>query len=208
MYLTKEIHKVLTLRSKIGYWKGEVRDDVLHKYRFEFDQFIAGFQGYVHDSVISVTWSHFMYQVNEMKHHTADMPSDLMEPSTFCEFHEHILDRILFQCFLKQSQQRVYKVFLPILEDLFAFADCIENEKNESRLFNKCQSIHSQFTEHRNKFIATLIQVEKDGSGRLYNILNSTNNNRFQYLFVNQGELDVFVRDLLTRLCVDAEYKK
>ncbi|KAI8881064.1 hypothetical protein K501DRAFT_253958 [Backusella circina FSU 941] len=207
MYITKEIHKVLILRAKIGYWKGEFRDDVLHKYRFEFDQFISGFQGYVHDSVINLTWSHFMYQVKEMKHHTEDMPSDLMEPSTFREFHEHILDRILFQCFLKQSQQRVYKMFLPILEDLFAFADCIENEKNESRLLIKCQSIHTRFTEHRSKFIGTLIQVEKDGSGRLYNILNSTNNNRFQYLFVNQGELDVFVRDLLTRLCADTEYK-
>lgn len=191
----------------------------LYQYRFQFDQFLRSLQGYVHDTVINETWHIFMDQIQELNRKTESSSSEyvsvIMQPHMFKSYHEHILDRILYQCFLKQSQQRIFQTLQPILEDMLMFANVIDSysysrNQQEDKLLTKCHHIFNDFQRHVRLFVRVLKVLEEKGTGRLGNILNSTNN-EFRDLYgkheAKKG-LDVFVKDLLTRIDLNMYYEK
>ncbi|KAG1310951.1 hypothetical protein G6F64_004176 [Rhizopus arrhizus] len=190
----------------------------LYRYRFQFDQFLRALQGYVYDTVISETWHMFMEQVQDLniktKSNSTGYISVIMQPQMFKSYHEHILDRILYQCFLKQSQQRIFKVLQPILQDVLDFASIIDiyyysGNREEHEFIAKCEHVFDGFQNHVWQFVNVLKLLEEKGSGRLGNILNSTNN-EFRDLYgkheAKKG-LDVFVKDLLTRIDLNTYYE-
>lgn len=137
-----------------------------------------------------------------------------MEPHSFRDYHEHVLDRILFQCFLKQSQTRIFQVLHPVLEDIIFFSAILDDYaskdiENEDKLSMKCRRIFEQFQKHAQVFVKVLLLLETKGSGRLTNILNSTRHSIFNELYARheaKNGMDVFVKDLLTRLVLNGYY--
>ncbi|CEP12780.1 hypothetical protein [Parasitella parasitica] len=203
-------------------WHRESTRDVLFKYRFQMDQFTSALQSYVHDTAVEASWSSFMQNVRAMQAQqtsasnssSKDYVSVIMEPHSFRDYHEHVLDRILFQCFLKQSQTRIFQVLQPVLEDIIFFSAILDDYtakdiENEDKLSLKCRRIFEQFQKHTQVFVKVLQLLETKGSGRLTNILNSTRHSVFNELYARheaKNGMDVFVRDLLTRLVLNGYY--
>ncbi|KAI8644354.1 Spc98 family-domain-containing protein [Parasitella parasitica] len=203
-------------------WHRQSTRDLLFKYRFQMDQFTSALQSYIHDTAIKASWSSFMQHVQAMQaqktsasaNSSKDYVSVIMEPHSFRDYHEHVLDRILFQCFLKQSQTRIFQVLQPVLEDIIFFSAILDDYtvkdiENEDKLSLKCRRIFEQFQKHTQVFVKVLQLLETKGSGRLTNILNSTRHSIFNELYTRHEAkhgMDVFVRDLLTRLVLNGYY--
>ncbi|CAO3618861.1 unnamed protein product [Mucor fragilis] len=205
------------------WYKASTRDAIC-RYRFHMDQFASALQSYIHDTAIEGTWSSFMQHVQAMQsQHTSsnsnssssnDYVSVIMEPHSFRDYHEHVLDRILFQCFLKQSQTRIFKVLRPVLQDIVFFSAilddyAVKDMESEDKLNMKCARIFDQFKNHARVFVSVLQLLETKGSGRLTNVLNSTRPSIFNDLYARheaKNGMDVFVKDLLTRLSLNGYY--
>ncbi|EPB90179.1 hypothetical protein HMPREF1544_03013 [Mucor circinelloides 1006PhL] len=205
-------------------WYKTSTRDAICRYRFQMDQFTSALQSYIHDTAIEGTWSSFMQHVQAMQSQqtssnsnsssSKDYVSVIMEPHSFRDYHEHVLDRILFQCFLKQSQTRIFKVLRPILQDIIFFSAilddyAVKDMDSEDKLNMKCSRIFDQFKNHSRVFISVLQLLETKGSGRLTNVLNSTRPSIFNDLYARheaKNGMDVFVKDLLTRLALNGYY--
>lgn len=197
------------------HWYRTSTRDLIFKYRFQMDQFISALQSYIHDTAIEATWSSFMQNVHAMQ--TQQTPNNnsskdyvlvIMEPHSFRDYHDHVLDRILFQCFLKQSQTRIFQVIRPIMEDVIFFSSILDDYagkeiEHEDKLSMKCRRIFEQFQQHTQVFVKVLQLLETKGSGRLTNVLKATRHDVFIDLYARheaKNGMDVFVKDLLTRL--------
>jgi hypothetical protein len=209
----------------LAWFRPQTRDK-LFRYRFQMQQFMSALESYVHDTAIHGTWISFMQHVTDMHQsqppHTKDSldyVSVIMEPHTFRDYHEHILDCILFQCFLKQSQTRILQLLLPILHDVVLMGaivdDYVQNTdktlEQEDKLGIKCRKMFEQFQQNTKFFVRILVMLESKGSGRLSNILNSRSYSIFNELYgkheAKRGP-DVFVKDLLTRLSLNGFYEQ
>ncbi|OAD05229.1 hypothetical protein MUCCIDRAFT_80323 [Mucor lusitanicus CBS 277.49] len=176
----------------LQWYKTSTRDAIC-RYRFQMDQFTSALQSYIHDTAIEATWSSFMQHVQAMQSQQTSSNSNsnsssssskayvsvIMEPHSFRDYHEHVLDRILFQCFLKQSQTRIFKVLRPVLQDIVFFSVILDDYavrdmESEDKLNMKCARIFDQFKNHARVFVSVLQLLETKGSGRLSNVLNST----------------------------------
>ncbi|GAN02739.1 conserved hypothetical protein [Mucor ambiguus] len=207
----------------LQWYKTSTRDAIC-RYRFQMDQFTSALQSYIHDTAIEATWSSFMQHVQAMQsqrtssnsnsNSSNDYVSVIMEPHSFRDYHEHVLDRILFQCFLKQSQTRIFKVLRPVLQDIVFFSVILDDYaakdmESEDKLHMKCARIFDQFKNHSRVFVSVLQLLETKGSGRLTNVLNSTRPSIFNDLYARheaKNGMDVFVKDLLTRLALNGYY--
>ncbi|KAL9552386.1 hypothetical protein MBANPS3_003797 [Mucor bainieri] len=209
-------------------WYRTSTRDAICRYRFQMDQFTSALQSYIHDTAIEATWSSFMHHVQAMQSQqtssnsnsnsssssSKDYVSVIMEPHSFRDYHEHVLDRILFQCFLKQSQTRIFKVLRPVLQDIVLFSAilddyAVKDMESEDKLNMKCARIFDQFKNHARVFVSVLQLLETKGSGRLSNVLNSTRPSIFNDLYARheaKNGMDVFVKDLLTRLALNGYY--
>ncbi|KAI8378405.1 Spc98 family-domain-containing protein [Blakeslea trispora] len=191
--------------------------DRIFRYRFQLEQFMNGLQSYVYDAVIQNTWHPFMQHVRAMKsNHSDDYVSAMMEPQAFREYHEHVLDCILFQCFLKQSQARIMQVLVPILQDILLFGVVLDDYASnaatpvtinqEEKLEIRCRKLFDQFQRNTAMFLHVLKTLEEKGTGRLSNILKSTRKSIFNELYIKHEAkhgMDVFVKDLMVRLSLN-----
>lgn len=219
--ITKRIYQPLRSLS----WSRPVTRDKLFRYRFQMQQFMSALESYVHDTAIHATWIPFMQHVTDMHQNkppqnkdSLDYVSIIMEPHAFRDYHEHILDCILFQCFLKQSQTRILQLLHPILQGIVFFgvvlddyqANSSKTLEEEDKLGMKCRRIFEHFQINSKIFVRVLMLLESKGSGRLSNILNSTRHSVFNDLYskheAKHGS-DVFVKDLLTRLSLNGFYE-
>lgn len=161
----------------------------IYKYRFELSQFISEFTTYVKSSIIESAWQPFIKNLKQDMIH-------------FKEYHDFVLDCILYPCFLKKGQAKVFEVLQPILKDLSMFYQVLlsarHKRENEEKVELKCRRIFAQFKVHTNIFIKVLSLLETKGSGRLSNILNS---------YYKHQHLDVFVKDLIIRLNMNHFYQ-
>lgn len=173
-------------------------------------------QGYVHDTAIQGTWSRFMQHVKGMQTSSNDVYSIIMEPHRFKEYHEHVLDCILYQCFSKKSQLRVLNTLYATMHDIVIFGAVLDDYtvtdiKAEEKLLMKCKRIFEQFQRHVAVFVRILHLIEEKGSGRLSNILNNTSVNVFKDLYAKHEAklaVDVFVKDLIVRLNLNGFYNE
>lgn len=200
--ITKRMYEPL----KNGVWHRTSIRDTICLYRFQLDQFMTAVQGYIHDTAIQTTWFRFIQHVKNMP--LTDDYAVIMEPYAFREYHEHVLDCILYQCFSKKSQTTVMEVLYAVMHDIIIFGAVLDDytvtdSVGEEKLLMKCRLIFEQFEKHTKIFVRVLRVLEEKGSGRLSNILNTTTSNVFKDLYAKHERnlgVDVFVRDLLVRL--------
>ncbi|GAA5801842.1 hypothetical protein HPULCUR_007297 [Helicostylum pulchrum] len=203
--ITKRMYEPL----KNAKWHRTNTRDTICLYRFQLDQFMNAVQGYVHDTAIKTSWFRFMQHVKEMP--LTDDYAVIMEPYTFKEYHQHVLDCILYKCFSKKSQWSVLEVLQAVMQDIIMFAAILDDYKmtdinGEEKLLMRCRRIFEQFQKHTKVFVRVLHVMEEKGSGRLSNILNSTTSTVFKDLYAKHEaklSVDVFVKDLLVRLCLN-----
>ncbi|KAG2234739.1 Spc98 family-domain-containing protein [Thamnidium elegans] len=203
--ITKRMYEPL---KNAKWYRTNIRDTIC-LYRFQLDQFMTAVQGYVHDTAIHSSWFRFMRHVKEMP--LTDDYAVIMEPYTFKEYHQHVLDCILYKCFSKKSQSSVLEVLQSVMQDIIIFGAILDDYKmtdinGEEKLLMKCRRIFEQFQKHTKVFVRVLHVMEEKGSGRLSNILNSTTSNIFKDLYARHEaklDVDVFVKDLLVRLCLN-----
>jgi hypothetical protein len=196
-------------------WFRSTTKDKISRFRWTLEQYILSIVGYVHHTAIQNTWSKFMSNVKEMKTNTAHV-SFIMEPHTFKEYHQHILDCILYQCFLKRSHLQVLQELYPVLNDILIFGQVLDDYEaidimTEDKLFLKCRKLYEQFRTHTNIFIRILSNIEERGYGRLSSILSSNQTpSIFTHLYSRheaKDELDLFVKDLSIRLNMNGFYE-
>ncbi|KAI8987874.1 Spc98 family-domain-containing protein [Mycotypha africana] len=238
-------------------WQSNQTRGKLFQMCFQMDQFVNAIENYVHGTAIENTWTSFERNVSRMIQEqqrqvgaTAEYDSDdngndrgqpqggltdytlaIMEPYAFRSYHEHILDRILIQCFLKANQRRILNVLHPILQDIISFGRRIDDYYNvvakttttthsagpEKDFALGCERIFKQFQANVQVFVEILSIMEAKGSGSLANILSETDGkgSHSHPMFVdlycrNEAKegLDNFARDLLIRLSFNHFYNR
>ncbi|KAI8142830.1 Spc98 family-domain-containing protein [Fennellomyces sp. T-0311] len=194
-----QVHRI-NVATKHIYQKLQLSESpVLHRIRFQVRQFTNALMQYVFDTAIHATWLSF---IDQIKGDTTLFQT--MDPIMFGEYHEHVLDRMLYQCFLKQSQQPIKHMLDQVFEDMLAFAFSADQEPLQ---------LFDQFCEHAYQFTEVLRKLHDRGIGRLGNVMNSLNDQGSSGLFGDfHDKLDAksgqgaFAHELLTRLDMNGYY--
>ena len=105
--------------DRTSYWQGI--DLVAQKFRIEAHHFVSTICSYFFDVCIGATWQKFEHKLDEieqrLKREDEGQVSGLGEGvERLREYHERVLDRILFATLLRRRQEQVMK----LLEDIFA----------------------------------------------------------------------------------------
>ena len=142
-----------------------------HRIRFLIGQFATTLCQYVFDTAIHHTWYSFIQRIQDQD----DKLFKTMDPSMFGEYHEHVLDRMLYQCFLKQSQQPIKHMLNQILQDIIILTTTLMNQKHDDHQQAQLEQEFDQYMEHTHQFIKVLSKLHERGIGRLGNVMNSKN---------------------------------
>ncbi|KAL0089916.1 Spc98 family-domain-containing protein [Phycomyces blakesleeanus] len=187
--------------------------------RFQMNHFMNALCGFVFDMAIGATWESWMTRLERL--HTGEPTSDpldealgTMDPVTFGEYHEHILDRILFQCFLKQNQKPIMNLLRKVFKSILVFVDLLESNRRDDEWVNQCKSSCRVFRRQAWHFVQMLRRLEDKGIGRLGNMMNSLQDQGKLGVFGDWHEqveakrgLEGFVKDLLHRLSQGGWYE-
>lgn len=171
--------------------------------RFRVGQFVAALSNYVFGTAIEATWNTFVKRMNDYSNDSFFKSMDLV---TFSEYLEHIFDRMLFQCFLKQNQRPIKMTLNRVLEDVLAFVVALETGRPHA----DCVQAFKKFAKHEQQFAQILSKLHDKGVGRLGNVMNSLHDTGSSGIFGDIHERSeakyghgAFVQDLLTRLDVN-----
>ncbi|KAI9492981.1 Spc98 family-domain-containing protein [Zychaea mexicana] len=195
-----------------------------HRMRFQVGQFVNTLSGYVYDTAIHSTWLSMIKRIQQkQQQQQQDSSNNLfqtMDPIMFGEYHEHVLDRMLYQCFLKKSQQPIKHMLNQVFEDVLAFAMVLDEQQLRQRTthpdgnqMRQQEQLLKQFMEHAHQFIKVLSKLHDRGIGRLGNVMNSRNlEGSFGVFGDFHDKLDAksgqgaFAQELLTRLDINQNY--
>ncbi|KAI9032543.1 Spc98 family-domain-containing protein [Phycomyces nitens] len=196
--------------------------DLLHTLgcvRFQMNHFMNAMCGFVFDTAIGATWESWMTRLERLR--TGEPVTDpldealgTMDPFTFGEYHEHILDRILFQCFLKQNQKPIMNLLRKVFKSILVFGDLLESSQRDDEWENQCRTSCRLFRRQAWHFVQMLRRLEDRGIGRLGNMMNSLQDQGKLGVFGDWHEqveakrgLEGFVKDLLHRLSQGGWYE-
>ncbi|KAI8373225.1 gamma-tubulin complex component protein [Radiomyces spectabilis] len=224
---TKRLYEMFRGRR----WYQPATGQALHRFRFGMEQFITSLCEYIFQIAIQATWSTFMQRLDKMKAFNNDQDSTasldffyMMDPITLSIYHDYILDRILFQCFLKRSQQSILHVLNSVFKDILSFSVAVEEyhrtnstgpkaQEQEQKMMQRCETIFDSFMKHAKTFVKILQLLDDKGIGRLGNMMYSMNNSK-QGIFGDIHEqaeakagIGGFVKELLTRLNFNGVYE-
>ncbi|KAI7847208.1 Spc98 family-domain-containing protein [Circinella umbellata] len=179
-----------------------------HRIRFQVAQFAATLCQYVFDTAIHNTWHSFIQRIQDQD----DKLFKTMDPIMFGEYHEHVLDRMLYQCFLKQSQQPIKHMLNQVLQDIIILTTTLMTDKHDDQQV-KLEQEYEQYMEHTHQFIKVLSKLHERGIGRLGNVMNSHNlQGSFGVFGDFHDKLDAksgqgaFAQELLIRLDMNGHY--
>lgn len=194
-----QVHRINAATKHIYQQLHPSENPTLHRIRFQIRQFTNALMQYVFDIAIQATWSSFIDQIE-----SDTILFQTMDPIMFGEYHEHVLDRMLYQCFLKQSQQPIKQMLNQVFEDILSFA--FIPDQDHLQLFK-------QFVQHVHQFTKVLSKLHDRGIGRLGNVMNSLNDQGSFGVFGDfHDKLDAksgqgaFAHELLTRLDMNGYY--
>ncbi|KAI9877847.1 MAG: hypothetical protein M1830_002650 [Pleopsidium flavum] len=116
LYVVNQLFRDATDRT--SYWQGV--DTVAQKFRIEAHHFVSNVSGYFFDVGVGVTWQKFEDKLEEIERRieTDDTEGTLGDTEglhKLQEYHERVLDRIMFATLLRKRQEQV----LQLLEDIF-----------------------------------------------------------------------------------------
>jgi hypothetical protein len=104
--------------DRTSYWQGI--DSTAQRFRIEAHHFVSCVSGYFFDTGIDATWRIFERKLDQIEKRIKDDADHLVlgqneGPDKLREYHERILDRIMFALLLRKRQQPVMK----LLEDIY-----------------------------------------------------------------------------------------
>lgn len=192
-------------------WLSDGSSPALHKVRFQIDQFVTHFISYVFHTAVGATWKGFMDRLERMRTGRGydDDLFKTMDPVMLGRYHEHVLDRMLFQCFLKRSQRPVRGVLNRVLQDILDMAVTLEQQPPDKQL----SDLHQRFIRHAQQFTEVLLKLHERGVGRLGNMMNSLHDagdyglfgDFYDRLEAKSGQ-GAFAQDLWLRLNMNGFY--
>ena len=111
LYAVNQLFHDMTSRTSV--WK--VQDPIAQEFRIEAHHFISSLCKYFFEAGINNIWKRFGNKMNEME---SQLNSDECHESLgqFLEFHERILDRMLFATLSRKRQQPIMK----LVEEIFS----------------------------------------------------------------------------------------
>ncbi|KAG0179588.1 hypothetical protein DFQ29_001907 [Apophysomyces sp. BC1021] len=218
--ISKQLYYRLHSRSQTWPWHNRTTSGTLHNFRFQIERFTSAIQAYVFDTAINATWAKFMVWIDAIERHSESADLTMMDPVIFSKHHEEILDRILFQCFLKRGQYLIMSVLRQVFEDVIAFVIILDDYKirqptpqQEMDLVHRCQQTFDKFRRHTKLFIKVLNLLLRKGTVRVGNITSSlheadveTFDGSYKEWGDQKSNLGDFIKDLLTRLSFNGFY--
>lgn len=149
----KFLVELCKLNAMIKKTFGIITDPQIHKYRFALHHFITEFTTFVKSSIIEATWQPFIQNLSKQ---------DMMQ---FSEYQDYILDSILYPCFLKKGQTKIYQILQPILKDISLFYQVVSaaSHQDPEKTELKCRRIYEQFKINTNIFYRVLVLLETKG---------------------------------------------
>ncbi|KAI8994524.1 Spc98 family-domain-containing protein [Pilobolus umbonatus] len=211
----KRCYKIMLCKD----WFQTSTRDTIFRYRFQIHQFISAIQSYIHNNAVSSSWNTFMAHVNDM--HTGcydnaasvDYMSVIMEPHSLRDYHEHIIDRMLIQCFLKSNQKKVLDILYAIFDDILMFMTLLDNyylsiitAEGEEKLLMKCRRIFHQFQTNIRIFVRVLASIDSKGYGSLSHLLSDSVFTELYRKHEAECGLDSFIQALFIHLQVNGFY--
>jgi hypothetical protein len=89
-------------------------------------------------------------------------------------YHDHILDRMLFQCLLKKKQEAVMKVLNGIFTVVLTFANKLQQKRSRiislqkrQEYWNSIKDLHGKFRLYTAMLVKILMALDEKGGGRM-----------------------------------------
>lgn len=104
--------------------------------------------------------------------------SIIMDLDSLRAYHDHVLDRMLFQCLLKQKQESIMKVVNGIFSNIISLARVLEEHREtfirqrptvyeEGEHQRKCRGLYEKFRLYTGMLVKILMALEEKGGGRM-----------------------------------------
>ncbi|CAG8514929.1 2221_t:CDS:2 [Funneliformis caledonium] len=160
---------------------------LVQKFRFEAQQFIVALHGYVFDVAISSTWTLFMKRLNKIaKESEFELPREhlwgrgstsdtgVKDLESLRAYHDHVLDRMLFQCLLKKKQEAIMKVLNGIFTVILTFANKLQRKRSRiidlqkrQEYWNSIKDLYGKFRLYTAMLVKILMALDEKGGGRI-----------------------------------------
>jgi len=153
LYVVSALHRDATDRT--SYWQG--LDYVAQKFRIEAHHFISSVSGYFFDTGIEATWRVFERKLDEVERriNLDDTNISLGQNEgldKLRDYHERVLDRIMFALLLRKRQQPVMKLLEEIFTVILQFSKhSRERAVGSKRKVGADEEVRDMYLRFRNK---------------------------------------------------------
>ncbi|KAH0534033.1 hypothetical protein FGG08_007368 [Glutinoglossum americanum] len=116
LYVVNQLFRDITDRTRP---RQSTVDPVAHKFRIEAHHFVATVSSHFFEVSVDATWAKFEAKLDEIERRIDAYDEDIGQTESLDrlgEYHEKVLDRIMFAALLRKRQEPVMK----LLEDIFA----------------------------------------------------------------------------------------
>ncbi|KAF7725877.1 hypothetical protein EC973_009209 [Apophysomyces ossiformis] len=218
--IPKQLYHRFHSRSQPSSWYSETTLNVLHQFRFQIDKFTSAFEAYIFDTAVRSTWTKFIARIGEMEQDEDGSELTMMDPVAFSKYHEDIIDRILFRCFLKKNQQLIMAALRQIFDDIIQFMILLDDYKilrrsqqQEMELLRRCQRLFEKFKKHTKLFADILKKLLREGTVHVGNLMGSLHETSYdpsidvyERTEFRRSSLEDLIKDLLARLSINGFY--
>ncbi|CAG8593645.1 4253_t:CDS:10, partial [Ambispora gerdemannii] len=199
---------------------------LLHRFRFEAQQFMVALHGYVFDSAIASTWAlftkrlskisrnaefeiprqqqqhsnraattassetqsivtgdnddeeedeDFSFMEDDEENNNDNHQKDVKDLESLRAYHEHVLDRMLYQCMLKKKHAPIMRILNAILSVILSFAQKLQRRRTtvfydasqRQEHWDAIQTLYDQFQLYTTSLVKILLAFEEKGGGRM-----------------------------------------
>jgi hypothetical protein len=153
LFVVNQLFRDATDRT--SYWQG--LDNAAQKFRIESRHFVASISGYFFDTGVGATWSVFENKLDEVQGLLEDNSGTKVLGQyegldKLRQYHESILDRIMFALFLRKRQQPVINLLEEIFEMILAFAKhSRERASGKRRVVGRDEEVRNMYLAFRKK---------------------------------------------------------
>ncbi|KAF4626823.1 hypothetical protein G7Y89_g11334 [Cudoniella acicularis] len=173
LYVVSALFRDATDRT--SYWQGI--DPVAQRFRIEAHHFISSICGYFFDTGIEATWRVFQRKLDQIEERiNSDADNITLGQNEgldkLRDYHERVLDRIMFALFLRKRQQPVLKLLEEIFTLILHFSKhSRQRALGEKRKFGTDDEVKEMYFKFRKKvgvFITVYIHIPPPRSALLY----------------------------------------
>ncbi|CAG8520510.1 12905_t:CDS:10, partial [Acaulospora morrowiae] len=148
---------------------------------------------------------------------------DVKDLESLRAYHEHVLDRMFWQCLLETKQKPLAEFLNRILKVILEFAQQLRlryrryNSEQREEYWNEIKTLYIKFRKYTAKLVNCLMEYEEKGGGRLglgikrCNIgpkTHKTSGKSYHDKIDNQSGVRGFLQELLVRLDFNGHYAR